>query len=85
MQRLNKRAKQYGLTILQVPAWPDKKNINSFNSDLVIWEPSSHTIMYLFTYDYLWMSLGFTLIDKFPSKRNYIHDSGVAFIQVDRK
>lgn len=41
-------------------------------------------IKFLFSYDYIWMSLGFTLIDKFSTSRNYIHDSGCAFLQVDK-
>lgn len=84
IQRLNKRAKQYGLTIMQVPALYDRPEINSFSQSTQLCKGCLNIIHYLFTYDYLWMYIGFNLIDKYPLNRRYIHNSGLIFIEVDK-
>lgn len=85
IQRFNKRAKQNNLTILQVPAMIHKKDVNVFKSNIKILCPSVETISYLFMYDYLWMFMDFYLIDKYPTSRTFIHNSGCAFLKIKRK
>ncbi|CAI2358857.1 unnamed protein product [Moneuplotes crassus] len=82
IQRLNKKAKQYGLTVIQVPTLMDKPEINAFANNFVLAKPQSYMIMYLMEIDFTLMSLGYTLVDMFPTKRTYIHDSGCAFLQI---
>jgi len=85
IQRLNKRAKQYDLTVIQVPTLPNRNEINIFSSVFTLCKASNTLMQYLFSYDFMWIYTGFYLIDKYPTKRNYIHKSGVSFISIDKK
>lgn len=84
IQRLNKRAKQFNLTIIQVPTLFHRDELNTFNSNFVISKGNKNLVNHLFANEYLWMFMGFNLIDKFANNRLYIHSTGLLFIKVDK-
>ena len=85
IQSINKRAKQYGLTIIQVPYQLESDDIKSFNCSFTLCKAKPAIIQYLFTYDHAWSILNFCCIDKYPTDRLYIHTSGLAFLKIDKK
>ena len=84
IQSINKRAKQYGLTIIQVPYQIESDEQKSFNTSFTLCKSKPEIVNYIFTRDYVWQFLNFYIIDRYSTDRLFIHSTGIAFIKVDK-
>lgn len=84
IQRLNKRAKQFGLSVIQVSDLIDSDENNSFGSTFNIWNGSNNFINYLFGSYFVWMHLNFYVMDRCTLMRNFMHSSGLVILKIDK-
>ena len=84
IQSLNKRAKQYGLSVIQISELIDSEENNTFNSSFILWKPNNEFLTYLFKSYFIWCHLNFSLIDRYSNYRKYIHNSGLVILELHK-